>query len=123
MILGLSTEPGIFVTILGAAFASLGWVFTAWPRFTRKPPKPASDIPRVEQGIRITPGMVRTVLIASGLGIGALVLFTPNGGSPETLPMLGMLVTLPLGAAAGLAYTGWLMKNSDELYSRWLERR
>lgn len=123
VVLGQSTELGIFMAILGAIFASLGWVFTAWPRFTRKPPKPASDIPRVEQGIRITPGMIRTVLIASGLGIGALVLFTPNGGSPETLPMLGMLVTLPVGVAAGLAYTGWLMKNSAELYARWLERR
>lgn len=67
--------------------------------------------------------MVWTVLIASTPGISALVLLTPKGGSPETLPMLGMLVAVPLGIAAGLAYTGWLMKNSAEIYARWLERR
>lgn len=123
LVLGQSPELGLFMAILGAVFASLGWVFTVWPRFTRKAPKPASDVPRVEQGIRITPGMIRTVLIASALGIAALVLFTPKGGWPETLPILGMLMTLPLGVAAGLAYTRRLMTNSAELYARWLERR
>jgi hypothetical protein len=67
--------------------------------------------------------MIRTILIASALGVGALVLFTPNGGSPESLPLLGMLVTWPLGLAAGLAYTRRLMMNSAGLYARWLERR
>lgn len=123
MLLGQSAEIGIVMAILGGVFAAAGWAATAAPRFTRKPPKPASDIPLVEQGIRITPGMIWTVLIASTLGIGALVLLTPKGGSPETLPMLGMLMAVPLGIAAGLAYTGWLMKNSAELYARWLERR
>ncbi|MBP1135437.1 hypothetical protein JOE31_001669 [Arthrobacter sp. PvP023] len=122
-VLGQSLELGTVMVILGAVFASLGWVSTAWPRFTRKAPKPASDIPRVEQGIRITPGMIRTFLIATALGIAALVLFTPEGGWPETLPILGMLMTLPLGVAAGLAYTRRLMTNSAELYARWLERR
>jgi hypothetical protein len=122
-VLGQSAEIGIVMLILGAVFAAFGWVFTAWPRFTRKPPKPASDIPRVEQGIRITPGMIRTMLIASALGIAALVLLTPMGGSVEAVPLLGMLVAVPLGVAAGLAYTGWLMKNSSDMYSRWLDRR
>ncbi|WP_087874406.1 hypothetical protein [Arthrobacter globiformis] len=122
-ILGQSAELGIFLAILGTVLAAVGWVLTMWPRFTRKLPKPASDIPRVEQGIRIAPGMIRTLLIASGLGIGALVLFTPKGASPEMLPILGILVAVPLGVAAGLAYTGWLMRNSAELYARWLERR
>lgn len=123
VVLGQSPEPGISMAVLGAVFASLGWVFTAWPRFTRKAPNPASDVPRVEQGIRTTPGMIRTFLVASALGIAALVLFTPKGGWPETLPILGMLITLPLGVAAGLAYTRRLMTNSAELYARWLERR
>lgn len=100
-----------------------GWSLTAWPRFTRNPPAPASDIPRVKQGIRSTAGMIRTILIVSALGVAALVLFTPNGGSPETLPMLGMLVIWPLGLAAGLTYTQRLMMNSAELYARWLEHR
>lgn len=121
--LGQSGETGNVLAVLGAVGAAAGWALTAWPRFTRKPPRPASDIPRVEQGIRITPGMIRTILIASALGVGALVLFTPMGGSPESLPLLGMLVIWPLGLAAGLAYTRRLMMNSAGLYARWLERR
>ncbi|MDE8667189.1 hypothetical protein PY310_01165 [Pseudarthrobacter sp. H3Y2-7] len=121
--LGQSAEIGVVMMVLGGIFAALGWACTAWPRFTRKPPKPASDIPRVEQGIRITPGMIRTMLIASALGIVALVVLTPMGGSVEAVPLLGMLVAVTLGVAAGLAYTGRLMKNSAEVYSRWLDRR
>lgn len=122
-VLGQSTEIGITMAILGGALAALGWVFTTWPRFTRKLPRPASDIPRVEQGIRITQGIIRTVLVAGALGIGALVLLTPLGGSLEAVPLLGMLAAVFLGLAAGLAHTGWLMKNSAELYSRWVNRR
>ncbi|GAA1792723.1 hypothetical protein GCM10009712_44460 [Pseudarthrobacter sulfonivorans] len=122
-VLGQSAEIGVVMVILGGVFAALGWIFTTWPRFTRKPPKPASDIPRVEQGIRITPGMVRFFLAASALGIGALLLLTPMGGSVEAVPLLGMLVAVTLGTAAGLAYTGRLMKNSADVYSRWLNRR
>ena len=121
--LGQSAELGTVMAILGAVFAALAWAFTAWPRFTRKRPKPASDIPRVEQGIRITPIVIRTILIVSLLGLGALVLFTPQGGSPEMLPLLGMLVIWPLGYAAGLAHTRRLMMDSAGLYTRWLERR
>lgn len=119
---GQSAETGVVMAILGAVGSALGRAFTAWPRFTRTPPKPPSDIPRVEQGIRITPGMIRTILIASALGLGALVLFTPRGGSPESLPLVGMLVIWPLGLAAGLAHTRRLMLDSAGLYARWLER-
>lgn len=67
--------------------------------------------------------MIRTLLISSASGIAALLLLTPMGASPEAVPLLGMLVAAPLGTAAGLAYTGRLMKNSTRLYARWLERR
>ena len=121
--LGQSAETGAVMAIIFGVFAALGWVFTAWPRFTRKLPRPASDVARVEQGIRIAPGVVRTVLVAGALGIGALAMLTPLGRSPEAVPALGMLVAALLGTAAGLARTGWLMKNSAGLYSRWLNRR
>ncbi|WP_160664418.1 hypothetical protein [Pseudarthrobacter sp. ATCC 49987] len=120
--LGQSPETGIVLAILGTVLAALGWALTAWPRFGRKPPRPAWDIPRVEQGIRNTTVMIRSVLIVSALGVAALVLFTPQGGSPETLPVLGMLVIWPLGLAAGLAHTRRLMMNSASLYARWRER-
>ena len=120
---GQSTETGIVLAILGAVCAALGWALTARQRFTRKPPKPVSDIPRVEQGIRITPIMIGTIVIVGVLAVGALVLFTPTGGSPETVPLLGMLLTWPLGLAAGLAYTRRLMLDRAGLYAQWLERR
>lgn len=121
--LGQSPETGIVLAILGTVLAALGWAVTAWPRFTRRPPGPAADIPRAEQGIRITPLMIRTILIAGGLAVAALVLFTPRGGPPETLPFLGMLIALPLGTSAGLAYTRRLMLDSAGLYARWLALR
>jgi hypothetical protein len=34
-----------------------------------------------------------------------------------------MLVAVPRGVAGGLAYTGWRMKDSAAIYSRWLDRR
>ena len=37
------------------------------------------------------------------------------------VPLLGMLVAMPVGVAAGLASTGWLMKNSENLYTQWLK--
>jgi small-conductance mechanosensitive channel len=123
LMLDQDVEAGIVLVILGTVLSGLGWALTAWPRFTRKPPKPASDIPRVEQGIRTTPIMIRTVLIAAVLIVGALVLFTPRGAAPETLPLLGMLITWPVGICAGFAYTRRLMMNSGELYARWLARR
>lgn len=123
LVLGQSAETGIVLAVLGAVSAVLGWALTAGPRFTRKMPKPAADFARVEQGIRITPIMIRTVLILSALGAGALVLFTPTGGSPETLPLLGMLIIWPLGLAAGLGYTRLLMVNSAGLYAQWLDHR
>lgn len=115
-------ELGVVLLIIGAVLAALGWAATAAPRFTRKLPRPAADIPRVEQGIRITPGIIWTVLGGTAVILLLLVLFTPKGASPETIPLLGLLAAFAGGIAIGLAYTRWLMKNSEDLYGRWLQR-
>jgi len=120
---GEDPELGTALMILGAALSAAGWAVTAKPRFTRKHPRPASDIPRVDQGIRITPGIIWAVLIGTAVLVLALVLFTPKGASPETLPVLGLLVTFAAGISAGLAYVRRLMANSAELYARWLHRK
>jgi hypothetical protein len=44
-LLGQETDRGIFMMILGAAISVVGWLVTLGVRFSRKPPKPASDIP------------------------------------------------------------------------------
>jgi hypothetical protein len=70
-------------------------------RFTRKPPKPASDIPRVEQAIRINPRVVQFAVIGSFVIAAGLLLLTPNGRSPETIPITGVVA-----AAAQLNIAG-----------------
>lgn len=122
LLAGVDPELGVGLSIIGTVLAALGWAVTVKPRFTRKQPKPASDIPRVEQGIRIVPGIIWTVLGGAAVIVLLLVLFTPKGASPETLPLLGLLIAFSSGVAAGLAYTRWLMTNSVELYDRWLQR-
>jgi hypothetical protein len=119
-ILGQSAEHGVSLMVLGSALAAAGWLLTVGWRFTRKLPKPASDIPRVEQGIRITPNIVRVVVIGAVLIVIALALFSPQVGFPDALPLLGMLVGFLWSVAAGLAYTGRIMKNGADLYARWL---
>ena len=123
LLLGQSPETGVVMAILGTALSALGWALTIAPRFTRKRPRPASDIPRVEQGIRTTPITIRTLLIAGALAVAALMLFTPGGASVDVLPLFGLLVTLILGMCAGLAHIRRLMMNSAELYATWLKRR
>lgn len=122
-IFGQDPERGITMVAIGAAVSVVGWLVTLGARFSGKQPKPAADLPRVEQGIRINPGVVRFLLVAAVLIPAALALFTPNGASPETTPILGFIGTCILGLAAGMARSGWLMRNSLEIYRRWLNRR
>lgn len=122
-LLGQDPERGIVTMALGAAISALGWLVTLGVRFTRKPPKPASDIPRVEQAIRINPRVVKFAVIGSFVIAAGLLLLAPSSRSPETIPIIGVIAAAQLAIAGGVAYSGWLLKNSGELYSRWLERR
>ena len=120
--LGQDPERGVITMALGAAVSALGWLVTLGVRFSAKPPKPASDIPRVEQAIRINPTVIKVSVIGAVLIAAGLILLTPNGRSPEVLPIVGLIAAAQLSIAAGVAYSGWLLKNSGELYARWLER-
>ena len=122
-LLGQDPERGIVTMALGAAISAMGWLVTLGVRFTRKPPKPASDIPRVEQALRINPRVVKFAVIGSFVIAAGLLLLTPNGRSPETIPIIGVIAAAQLAIACGVAYRSWLLKNSGELYARWLERR
>jgi hypothetical protein len=122
-LLGQDPERGVITMALGAALSALGWIVTLRVRFSGKLPKPASDIPRVEQSIRINPNVIKVSVIGAVLIAAGLILLTPNGRSPELLPIVGLIAAAQLSIAGGLAYTGWLLKNSGELYARWRERR
>ena len=123
ILLGQDPSPGMYMALLGAPLSVFGWLLTLGLRFSKKLPKPAKDVSRVEQAIRLNPGVVRFLVAAAVLVGAAMVLLTPNGRSPEALPCTALVVTAILSVTAGSARSGWLMKNSGELYSRWLERR
>lgn len=61
--------------------------------------QPASDIPRVEQTLRINPGVVKFSVIGSLLILAALAIFTPKGASPEGLPVIGLIAAAQLSIA------------------------
>ena len=121
-IFGQDPERGIGMVVIGAAVSVLGWLVTLGLRFSRKQPKPASDLPRVEQGIRINPGVVKFLVVAAVLIPVALALYAPKGASSETTPILGFIGASILGLAAGMARSGWLMRNSLVIYRRWCDR-
>lgn len=123
LLVGQDPSRGIWMILLGAAVSVLGWLVTLGLRFSKKPPKPASDVPRVEQALRINPWVVKgQVGVAVLVGV-ALVFLTPNGRSPEVLPYVSFVVVAILSLAAGTARSAWLMRHSAELYQDWLERR
>lgn len=76
---GADPELGLVLFIMGTVLTALGWAATVKPRFTRKPPKPPADIPRVDQGIRITPGMIWTIPGGTAVVVLLLALLTPWG--------------------------------------------
>ena len=88
---GNDREIGIGMTIVGAAIAGLGWLASAPKRFTRKIPKPAMDVPRAEQAIRINKGVVVSSNIAMAVIILALAVFAPRGTAPDFIPILAAL--------------------------------
>jgi hypothetical protein len=122
-LVGQDSETGTVMFLLGAGLSALGSLVTLGVRFSHKIPKPASDIPHMERSIRINPNVIKCSVIAAILIAAALVLFTPNGRSPEVLPIVGLISAAQLSIAAGVAYSEWLLKNNGELYARWLERR
>lgn len=123
LLVGGDPELGTVFLIIGAVLSAVGWAVTAAPRFTNKDPKPASDIPRIDQGIRITPGIIWTILGGTAVIVLALVLFTPKGATAEAAPLLSLPVSFACGVAGGLAYTRQLMVNSGSLHASWLQRR
>jgi hypothetical protein len=55
--------------------------------------------------------------------VAALILFMPEGKSQELLPIIGLIAAALMSITGGMAYSAHLLKNSSELYARWLERR
>jgi hypothetical protein len=118
---GANSETGVFVLLLGLALAALGWLASAPKRFTRKSPKPAMDIARAEQAIRINKGVALGSSALMAVVLLGLAFGTPRGLAPDTLPVLAMLsVWAPL-AGAGILRTRKLLVERVPRYERWLQ--
>ncbi|TLM73128.1 hypothetical protein [Pseudarthrobacter sp. NamB4] len=122
-LLGQDIERGIFAMALGVGLSSVGWLVTLGARFSRKLPKPATDIPRVDQALRTNPPAIKISAIISVLIVAALILFVPEGKLPELLPIIGFVAAALTSITGGMAYSASVLKNSGELYARWLEHR
>jgi uncharacterized membrane protein YfcA len=118
---GQSPETGLLTAALGLVFSGVGWLLAIGPRFTRKPPRPATDFARTDQEIRLAPGVAAALPIVMLAIVVALITLTPNGTSPEVLPILSALAAFPVPISAALLYSRrHLLARREELYARWL---
>lgn len=119
---GQSPETGLVLMGLGLFISGVGWLATIAPRFTHKPPRPASDFARTEQSIRIAPGIaIGSTAVVLALVVAFMTLM-PRGMSPEVLPVLAMLAAWPLAIGAGLLYSRRLHAQRERMYKQWLDR-
>ncbi|WP_267275801.1 hypothetical protein [Arthrobacter sp. CDRTa11] len=116
-------EDGLVLAGLGLGLSGVGWLAALGPRYTRKAPRPAEDLARTEQYIRIGPGVAISSVIGMLLIVVALMVATPKGTSPEALPVLALLAVFPVPIAVALLYSRHLHLNRDSLYADWLARR
>lgn len=120
---GHDPETGMGMAILGAAMAAVGWLASAPKRFTRKIPKPAMDVARAEQAIRINKGVVVVSNIVMAGGILAAAVFAPRGTAPDVVPILAALaVWAPLLGFLILRTTRFLIERGPR-YELWLQDR
>ena len=119
---GQNPENGLVLTGLGLGISGVGWLIAIGPRFTRTSPRPAGDVARAEQYVRIVPGVAIASVLAMFVIVTALMFATPRGTSPEVLPILAFLASFPLPVAAGMLYSRHLHRDRDRLYAAWLGR-
>jgi hypothetical protein len=120
---GQNPENGLILVALGLAWSGIGWLAAARPRFTRRDPRPAHDVNRTEQYIRIVPNSAIAMVVIMLAFVAALSFLTPKGLSPEALPVLAFLAAFPVPIAAGMLYSRQLHRERERLYTSWLERR
>ena len=119
---GQSPEDGLILVGLGLFMSGVGWLATIAPRFTRKPPRPATDFARTEQSIRFAPGVAfGSTAMMLAIVVACMVLL-PRGMSPEVLPLLAFLAAWPLAVGAGLLYSRHLHAQRERLFKQWLAR-
>lgn len=120
---GQSPENGLVLAGLGLAISGAGWLMAIGPRFTRTDPRPADDVNRAEQYVRIAPGSAIGMIAVMVAIVVAIMIATPRGTAPDVLPILALLVVFPVPVAAGLLYSAHLHRHRERFFAGWLERR
>jgi hypothetical protein len=120
---GQNPENGLILVAIGLALSGIGWLAAARSRFTRRDPRPADDVNRTEQYIRIVPNSAIAMVVIMLAFVAALSFLAPKGLSPEALPVSAFLAAFPLPVAAGMLYSRQLHRERERLYTSWLERR
>lgn len=120
LLMGSNPETGALMALLGLVISGVGWAVSAPKRFTRKQPKPAMDVPRAEQSIRINRGVVIVSNVVMAAGIAALAWMMKPDAAAEGVPVLAMLaVWAPMVGVLGLRARTLLIERQPR-YTTWL---
>lgn len=120
---GEDPETGVGVALVGLALAALGWLASAPKRFSRKLPKPSTDVARAEQSIRINKGVAIGSNIVMTVIVLAFAFGMPRGLAPDVIPVLAMMwVWAPLTGVLIMRARKLLMERGPR-YERWLQGR
>ena len=121
-VMGELALNGLVMAAVGAGVTALGWLASAWLRFTGKGPKPLDGGDKVEPRTResLIGGWVAFGLVAAAAL--AAILLAPRGREPDTVAVLLMLATVPAVLLLGFYWIRRIMRSRDKLYARWLAK-
>lgn len=120
---GANPEAGVIMALLGLAVSVLGWLVSAPKRFSRKLPKPAMDVARAEQAIRINKGVAIGSNVFMAVVILGLTFGTPRGLAPDVVPILAMMSVWAPMTGVGILRTRALLAERGPRYEHWLQGR
>lgn len=121
LLMGSNPETGVVMAFLGLAVAGIGWAVSAPKRFTRRQPKPAMDVHRAEQSIRINRGIVigSNVMMAAGI-VALAFLMTPEAAA-EGVPILATLAVWAPMVGVLMLRARTLLIEREPRYLAWLD--
>lgn len=120
--LAQSPGNGLIMVLVGAAVTALGWLATAWLRFTGRPPTAVEGTARLDKapGNRIISGWIAVGLIFAACL--AALLFAPRGKEPDAVAVILMIMSCPLVMLAGFYRIRRIMRGRSEAYTRWIAK-
>jgi len=115
-------ETGVVMMLIGIVLSALGWLLSAPKRFSKKKLKPAVDIPRVDQAIRIHPPSRIWNFVILGVIVTALCL-SPNGLTQDIISITGLIIGFYAMIMLGMECSYRWLKNSGHYYEERLRKQ